>query len=231
MGTNVLTLPAHSSKSVTLAELQDLPAMGDVFCLYRRHLFSPTAVSELSRPMTPLIPLESFHSLLTINVLMEGMTAASPLRIPKQTFDTFLFNQWDFPTTEVLLLGPSVQSMSHPWVFDAAKSLNDFQQWEPNWNGAGALAFSSETLDTARDALEKIWLFFVRNDIRKQPNIVPLDDGSIRFEMVNGEKELFLTILGKSIEWQKWHPLTAVESEYQVIEPPVVERELEWLAA
>lgn len=68
--------------------------------------------------------------------------------------------------------------------------------------------------------------------ISSNPRLAPIDDGSIRFEWVNGNKELFLTVMGNSIESQKWQPLEAIESEdYRVVSLDSVDHELEWLEA
>jgi uncharacterized protein (TIGR04255 family) len=94
------------------------------------------------------------------------------------------------------------------------------------WEGIGA-AFLPPPASAS-----SAWTFqmpdSVRREIRIKPNIVPLDDGSLRFEWVLGDEELFFTVLGKSIEAQRWHPLAAVESEtYGIILPSQAEHELE----
>jgi hypothetical protein len=228
MGTNILA-PVASAQSLTFAELHDVPGSG---CSLRfgRHFFSPMMVSELTRPMTPVNFVQFVDPLLTIDIMVGGMTAAAPMRPSKQTFNVFLVSCADLSFTEVELT-PQVP-FPRPWIASAVERLNEFQEWQPNWNEAEAPAFSSDTLDTGREVLQNIWNFSVRREIRTKPNIVPLDDGSLRFEWVLGDKELFFTILGKSIEAQRWHPLAAVESQtYGIILPSQVEHELEWLTA
>jgi len=179
--------------------------------------------------MTPMHFVQFVDPLLTIDLMVGGMTAAMPLSVSKQTFNALYVGCADLSFTEVELV--SQVSISVPWIATAFKKLGTFQQWPPNWNDDRAVAFNSETLDTARDVLQKAWNLSAQNSIHTKPNIVPLEDGSVRFEWVNGDKELFLTILGNSIEAQRWHPLNAVESEtYKTILPSAVESELEWLA-
>lgn len=227
MGTNFLA-PYEPQKDLTLSELQSLP--DESIVRFGRHFFSPMMVSNLSRPMTPMHFVQFVDPLLTIDLMVGGMTAAMPLSVSKQTFKALYVGRTDLAFTEVELV-PQV-TISVPWIAAAFKKLNAFQQWPPNWNDDMAAAFSPETLDTARDVLQKTWNFSAQNSIHTRPNIVPLDDGSVRFEWVNRDKELFLTISGDSIEAQRWHPLDEVESEtYQAISPSAVESELEWLAA
>lgn len=227
MGTNLLTL-YEPQKDLPLSELQNLP--DECIVRFARHFFSPMMVSNLSRPMTPVHFVQFVDPLLTIDLMVGGMTAAMPLSVSKQTFNVLSVSCTDLSVTEVELV-PQI-SISVPWIATAFKKLNAFQQWPPNWNDDKAVVFSPETLDTARDVLQKTWNLSARNPIHTKPNIVPLEDGSVRFEWVNRDKELFLTIFGNSIEAQRWHPLDAVESEtYQTILPSAVESELEWLAA
>lgn len=228
MGTNVLA-PIASVQSLTFAELHDVPESG---CSLRfgRHFFSPMMVSELTRPMTPVNFVQFVDPLLTIDLMVGGMTAAAPMRPSKQMFNVLIVSCADLSFTEVEL-APQI-SFSRPWIASAVKRLNEFQEWQPSWNEAGAKVFNPDTVDRAREVLQNIWDFSVRREVRTKPNIVPLEDGSVRFEWVHGDKELFLTILDKSIEAQRWHPLATVESEtYGVISPSDVQHELEWLTA
>lgn len=229
MGTSTLAPMTPNPNALTLSELQGRPECG---CNLRfgRYFYSPMMVSELTRPMTPLNFVQFVDPLLTIDLLVGGMTAAAPVRPSKQTFNMFFVNCADVSSTEFELTPQNV--ISRPWIASAVKELNDFQQWLPNWNEAGAAAFAAETLDTAREVLQKLWDFSVGHDIDSKPNIAPLEDGSVRFEWTNRDKELFLTVLGRSIEAQRWHPLKSVESEtYHVISPLAIEKELEWFAA
>jgi len=229
MGTNIIAIPTANSRSLTLSELQGLP---EDACNLRfgRYFFSPMMVSELTRPMTPMNFVQFVDPLLTIDLMVGGMTAAAPVRPSKQTFNVFLANCASLSATEFELT-PQIR-FSRPWIASAIKELNDFQQWLPNWNEAGAAPIGAKTLDTAREVLQTLWGVSVGCGIRTEPNIVPLEDGSVRFEWKNGDKELFLTVLDASIEAQRWHPLESVESQsYHIIEPSAVEQEMEWLAA
>jgi hypothetical protein len=227
MGTNLLT-QFEPREGLPLSEIHNPP--DECVVRFARHFFSPMMVSNLSRPMTPMHFVQFVDPLLTIDLMVGGMTAAMPLSISKQTFNARYVGCTDLSFTEVELI-PQIP-ISVPWIATAFKKLNAFQQWPPNWNDDKAVAFSTETLDTARDVLQKAWTLSAHNSIHTKPNIVPMEDGSVRFEWVNRDKELFLTIFGNTIEAQRWRPLDTVESEmFRTILPGAVESELEWLAA
>jgi hypothetical protein len=116
------------------------------------------------------------------------------------------------------------------WGVAAFEKLNDLERWPDNWDEAGGIHFGSETVGMARQVLDQMRSFVERNHVASDPHIVPLPDGSIRFEWANRNKEMFLTVLGDSIEVQTWRPLSAVDSErYDVIPLSSVLQELEWL--
>jgi hypothetical protein len=134
--------------------------------------------------------------------------------------------------TYVILNDPQPVHVSNPqrWAVAALGKLNDLENWPDNWDEAGSAHFGSETVSIARQVLEQMRAFIERNRVASEPHLVPLPDGSIRFEWANDDKEIFLTILGQLIEVQRWRPLSAVDSErYEVIPLSSVHRELEWL--
>jgi hypothetical protein len=134
--------------------------------------------------------------------------------------------------TYVILNDPQPVNVSNPqrWAVAALAKLNDLENWPDNWDEAGSAHFGRETVSIARQVLEQMRAFVERNRVASEPHIVPLPDGSIRFEWANDDKEMFLTILGELIEVQRWRPLSAVDSErYEVIPLSSVHRELEWL--
>jgi hypothetical protein len=142
------------------------------------------------------------------------------------------FNVSSLSNTYVILNDPQPVNVGNPqrWAVAALEKLNDLENWPDNWDEAGSAHFGSETVSIARQLLEQMRAFVERNRVASEPHIVPLPDGSIRFEWANDDKEMFLTIFGELIEVQRWHPLSAVDSErYEVIPLSSVHRELEWL--
>src|SRR5262249_13943118 len=100
-----------------------------------------------------------------------------------------------------------------------------------NWDQDGASPFNRATLRNARVVLKAVSSFLHDSGIRPLPNIVPLPEGSVRFELRTGQKELFLTVLGATVEAQKWYPIDTVHSiEYGEVPAEGVRPALEWLA-
>jgi len=118
-----------------------------------------------------------------------------------------------------------------PWSQSATDELNRFKGLRGNWDAEGASPFARTTLDSARAVLQKVTDLCRNSGIQTRPAIVPLPDGSIRFEWANGDKELFLTVRKKEVEAQRWQPFNSVRSVgYKSIRPNQVDSELSWLA-
>ncbi len=126
---------------------------------------------------------------------------------------------------------PKVETISESWLVSARRQINDFERMGEGWDDEGALAFGHATVRSARAVARTISLFLQVSQIRTVPSIVPLRDGSIRFEWVNGDRELFLTVLDRHVEAQRWRPLGTVQSlSYVQMRPEEISAELEWLA-
>jgi hypothetical protein len=82
-----------------------------------------------------------------------------------------------------------------------------------NWDGEGGEAPSPDTVGTAEQVTERIAIILERRDTSAEPSVLPFPDGSIFFKLIQGQKELAITILGRTIEAQRWQPLDAFRSE------------------
>jgi hypothetical protein len=127
---------------------------------------------------------------------------------------------------------PKVESVVDAWLASAKRRIIEFEKLHEGWDDEDALAFSPDTIRNARTVLKTMSAFLEASGTRTFPALVPLPDGSIRFEWVNGDRELFLTILHGNIEAQKWQPLGSVQSlSYAQMHPEALPAELEWLAS
>jgi hypothetical protein len=90
--------------------------------------------------------------------------------------------------------------------------LDSFEQLQPGWDGEGAPSISSETIKTAEAIAETIFSTSLAALQVATCRLGPLADGSLRFECVGGNKELFISVSGMAVEVQAWEPLTSVES-------------------
>jgi len=125
-----------------------------------------------------------------------------------------------------------VESVVDSWLSSARKKISEFEKLCEGWDDEGALAISSDTIRNSRSVLRTMSTFLQSSGIRTFPALVPLPDGSVRFEWVNGDRELFLTVLHGNIEAQKWQPLGSVQSlSYAQMPPEKLPAELEWLAS
>jgi hypothetical protein len=125
---------------------------------------------------------------------------------------------------------PKVESVVDSWLASAKRRISEFEKLNEGWDDEGALGFSPDTIRNARAILKTISAFLQASGIRSFPAMVPLPDGSIRFEWINGDRELFLTILHGDIEVQKWHPRDNIHSiDYAEVPVGGVGPALEWL--
>jgi hypothetical protein len=115
-------------------------------------------------------------------------------------------------------------------VASTRRRISELEKLNEGWDNEGALAFSPDTTRNARTVLKTMSEFLQASGIRTFPALVPLPEGSVRFEWVNGDRELFLTILRGNIEAQKWYPLDNVHSiDYAEVPVGGVGPALEWL--
>jgi hypothetical protein len=117
------------------------------------------------------------------------------------------------------------------WIGAVERRLREIETWKANWDKQDALPFGGETIGGAKQLLEQMKAFYPEACSAGVPQLVPLTDGSIRFELKMGQKELFLTVLGSIVEAQKWYPLDNAQS-IDYAEVPVasgVRPALEWL--
>ena len=127
---------------------------------------------------------------------------------------------------EKQIAGRAVAEVITTWPRAVECRLAAIASWQANWDRQNAPAFSLETIQSAHQLVRQIQRF-VPTGI---PALVPLQDGSIRFELRTEQKELFLTALGTTVEVQKWFPLDNVHSiDYAEVPVGDVGPALEWL--
>ncbi len=84
------------------------------------------------------------------------------------------------------------------WKKLCMKKIDEFEQFEDNWDSYDALPFKKGYLDFIRSFIEDL-----RNDI-PQPSVVPINDGSIQLEWdVNGKHLEMEITKTKKIMWLK----------------------------
>jgi hypothetical protein len=124
------------------------------------------------------------------------------------------------------------EQAEQPWLISAARQIEELGDLVQGWDDEGALSFAPDTLHSAIKVLVRASEFCGISGIRTRPTIVPLPDGSVRFEWVNHDKELFLTVLQGTVEAQRWHPFNSIQSlNYTQLRPEQIIAELEWLAS
>ena len=135
-------------------------------------------------------------------------------------------------TKQTMSTATRPQRIGTSWPYAVELRLGDVARWEPNWDRQNAPAFSRETIQSAHQLIRQMRRFFPEDSRAGVPALVPLQDGSIRFELRTGQKELFLTALGTTVEVQKWYPLNNVQSiDYAEVPVGNVGPALEWLIA
>jgi len=118
------------------------------------------------------------------------------------------------------------------WAARLRSELITFGQMHDNWDSEGARAATPETVASANRILEALIAFSIKARLATYPSLTLLPDGAIRFEWINRDRELFLTILNNSIEAQRWKPLSALHSEYfEEIQFEQLQGEVSWLSA
>ena len=126
--------------------------------------------------------------------------------------------------------GRAVAEVIALWPHWIELKLAEMARWEANWDRQKAPSFSCETIQSANQLVREIRRLFPEDGRAGVPVLVPLQDGSIRFELRTGQKELFLTALGTAVEVQKWFPLDNVHSiDYAEVPVGDVGPALEWL--
>lgn len=116
------------------------------------------------------------------------------------------------------------------WIRTAERKLEEMRNWRASWDRQNAVPFTSETIRSAQQLLRQMLRFYPEYSRGRVPELVPLPDGSIRFELRSGEKELFLTVLGTTVEAQRWYPLNDIHSiDYAEVPLDGVGPALEWL--
>jgi hypothetical protein len=120
---------------------------------------------------------------------------------------------------------PSAQKMA-----ELRRKILGFAQLRPNWDGEDGEELSPETIATALKIVEHIAIVLGRKNTCAAPSVRPFPDGSVFFKWIQGQRELTLTVLGRSIEAQRWEPLDAYHSqglwEISVDETP---EHIEWV--
>ncbi|MGO9211106.1 MAG: hypothetical protein ACLP2H_13410 [Terriglobales bacterium] len=196
---------------------------------YRR--VRPAFVSELTDPVVPSASgVIQTLPLLSIELLTTGFTgiAAALSRVCVVSFDTLVFGR---PLSTPQPLSEAVQLTPLHWVPHLRRVVDDVAALPDDWDTEGGRAFSPETVATAKQVLNMVISRAIRSDSASGPSVVPLADGSIRFEWAVGSRELFLTISGTQIEAQRWEPRDADESIYYAeIDLSGVPHELGWVA-
>ena len=135
-------------------------------------------------------------------------------------------------TKQTMSTATRPRRIGNSWPYVVELRLGDIARWEPNWDRENAPAFSRETIQSAHQLVRQMRRFFPDDGRAGVPALVPLQDGSIRFELRTGQKELFLTALGTTVEVQKWYPLNNVQSiDYAEVPVGNVGPALEWLIA
>jgi hypothetical protein len=90
--------------------------------------------------------------------------------------------------------------------------LHKFGELKPGWDGEAAPRISTGTIETAEAIAQTIFSSSLATLQVATCRLGPLTDGSLRFECVQGNKELFISVSGTAVEAQAWEPLTSVES-------------------
>jgi hypothetical protein len=98
------------------------------------------------------------------------------------------------------------------------------------WDDEAAQTISKTTRETAEEVIKAILQISLRYMANPTILLGPLPDGTLRFDSIHANKELFLTISEKAIEVQSWQPRDAVESLVYLETDAAGAREyLEWL--
>lgn len=113
-------------------------------------------------------------------------------------------------TTPGLL--PLLQPRSGRWK-ELQNEILCFGKLPNNWDEEGARPPSEETVATAVNALGELTKGASRSFLPSAPVVIPVPDGTIRFEWTDDDKELLLTVDGAQIEALRWCPRTAFEPE------------------
>jgi hypothetical protein len=90
--------------------------------------------------------------------------------------------------------------------------LNKLKSLSPGWDGQTAPCISRETIESAKQIIGAIVSQSLSHLSTPRARIGPLPDGTARFELTHGDKELFLTVNNNSVEVQKWQPLDTIDS-------------------
>jgi hypothetical protein len=191
---------------------------------------------QLPQDMLTEVVLYHMEVDLTAHPLMSGIKLG-----PCVGVGGYLFEELMTPRTvkyvvhrdyEAIVIGEPTQLSPLHWAARLRSELIAFSHKKDNWDSDGAKAAISETLKNANRMLEALISFAIKGGLKTYPTLVLLPDGAIRFEWVNKDKELFLTVLADTIEAQRWHPLSAIESEYfENISFKELYGEMAWLSA
>jgi hypothetical protein len=146
--------------------------------------------------------------------------------------------------TETMTLFANVQQLTMVEPIGAAKyaqfavareySLSDqlrrLRKLPDGWDGEGAPRISEATCETAETVIKGMFQLALSHLAVPTTLLGPLPDGSLRFECICADKELFLTISDNAVEVQAWQPRDTVESSgYWETGPAGAMEYLEWL--
>lgn len=113
---------------------------------------------------------------------------------------------------------------------DLRRKVATFAHLGANWDGEGAEAPSPQTVASGEQVIERIAIILERRDTSAEPSVLPFPDGSIFFKLIQGQKELAITVLGRTVEAQRWHPLDAFHSQgLWQIQVDDVREHIEWV--
>jgi hypothetical protein len=168
--------------------------------------------------------------LVSVVVLPGGITILAPDANPVQaSYSTLVLGS---PANVINEIGEALQLGRMHWASGLRQKIDDFGALAQDWDGEGADRPTAETVRTSKAVFEKLVAHAVRTGMASAPDIVPLSDGSIRFEWTVSNRELFITILEDRVEAQRWEPLDSIDSTYYAeLCVSRVDAELEWLGA
>ncbi|MGH9525568.1 MAG: hypothetical protein ACRD2F_02750 [Terriglobales bacterium] len=122
---------------------------------------------------------------------------------------------------------PGIAAGADLWL-----KISSFARLGNNWDNEGAEAPSESTVGAAQETA--LWLTLplaARAGEGPRPSVCLFADGSVFFKWIYREKELQVTVDGRSVAVQRWHPLECFESEgrWEDLKPPAVLEHARWL--
>jgi hypothetical protein len=117
-------------------------------------------------------------------------------------------------------------------ISEMRRKIEGFGRLNFNWDGEGAEPISAETINTALRVLENIAIVLERKNTLSAPSVRPFPNGAVFFKWIQGQKELSITVEGRTVEAQRWEPLDAFHSQgLWEITVDAISEHVEWVLA